>query len=153
MDTLKTISQSVNEVDQMEPIFYGVLLFSSVSVFIMLICIFCCWQQNQLEDYSFVEQLNQRLIDSDRSLLNYPRSHEKAAAGQPNSMVRSPRPTYKTVNRDRFKQTTLKAIYEPPFNPSNVNDFPSSRQFHKFKIKIQSDTSSRFNQIVIESTI
>lgn len=118
MDTLKSISQSVDEVDQMEPIFYGVLLFSSVIVFIMLICIFCCWQQNQLEDYSFVEQLNQRLIDTDRSLLSYPSTHEKAMA---NGRARSP--AYHTVKRDRFKQTAPKAIYEPPFNPSNVNGF------------------------------
>lgn len=124
MDAFKTISQSVNEVDQTEPIFYGILLFSSVSVFIMLICIFCCMQQNQLEDYRFVGQLNQRLIDSGRCLLDYPNSNQKAT-GRPISPPRNASPSYKMVNRDRFRQTTFGAIYEQPFDRSNVNGFPS----------------------------
>ena len=129
MDTLRTIAESVNEVDQTEPIFYGILLFSSVSVFIMLICIFCCMQQNQLEDYRFVEQLNQRLIDNDRCLLNYPSSSDKAAGHRGNMPKNMQRDTssdalYKMAkDRDHFKQNTFQAIYEPPFNRSNVNDF------------------------------
>lgn len=119
MDVLKTISQSVNEIDRTEPIFYGLLLFSSIAVFIMLICIFCCMQQSQVEDYRFVEQINQRLIDSDRCLLNYPKSGAKGALGSLPKEVPTPSPN-KMVNRDRFKQTTFRAIYEPPFNPSNV---------------------------------
>ena len=125
MDVLKTISQSVNEVDRMEPIFYGILLFSSIAVFIMLICIFCCMQQNQLEDYRFVEQLNQRLIDSDRCLLSYPKSDAKSVV-PPGSSLRDAPASYKTMSRDRSEQTAFDAIYEPPFNRSNVNFGTSS---------------------------
>lgn len=145
MDTFKTISQTFNDVDQTEPIFYGILIFAFVSLFLILFCIFCCFQHNQLEDYSFISDINQRLINDNRCLLNYPKTGDKIS----NKLMISPTELpIKATNKDQFKQISVKSqIYEPSIKQINLNKSSTDHRITNLSNLVNRSPTSNDTQI------
>lgn len=77
MEKIRIVAQNLSDIDRIEPLFYALLLFAFSVLLVVLVCTFCCLQQKQLEDFSFIENINQYLIDNDQSLLNLPKSKDK----------------------------------------------------------------------------
>ena len=166
-----TISQTLNDVDASEPLFYGVLMFSFVSLLVMLYCIFCCLQQNQLEDYSYVSNLNQQLIDNSQSLLTFPKTIEKKQLKA--QFINQTKLTNDLMNKNAYKspgvkQSILKGTYPAEglnklnfsglnsfggintnpledighYNPNNIDSLPKSKILKQNLINCQKSSAS-----------
>ena len=131
MIAFRAITQTINDVDKTEPLFYGIAIFSFVTLLIILYCIFCCLQHNQLDDYSFVENLNQQLINNGQSLLNFPKSTkhqspivERIANKEYFKQLKASYKAYETSSLNKSSFNTLKTTYIAPFNlNNNLNNF------------------------------